>query len=118
MIPTLGQLYDFVIANRTNKCFTNMTNERVLYLLQEGIDNGLLFYATGTDDAIIGMILARENKAKKEIYIIENLAMSLNTLKEFAKKAKATWPDHRLVWDKHGIYKQYDTSKVYKKLAI
>lgn len=78
---------------------------------------GTIFYATDLTGKISGMILADILPDKKEIYVKENLAMSISTLRLFAKKALATWPDYKLRWHKHGIYKSHNTEKVYKKLV-
>jgi len=63
------------------------------------------------------MILANVDDEKKEVYVTENLALTLSNLKLFAIKAKEKWPDYTLRWMKNGIYKNHNTARIYKKLA-
>src|ERR1017187_7625724 len=91
--PTVGQLIDFVMLNRTNKCFTGYSKAQVAGMIILGIDNKVLYYATNHDGNITGMILAKEEE-NKTLWIEENLAMTLSNLKAFCIKAKEQFPGY------------------------
>ena len=119
MQPTFKDLWDFVILNKKDKVFTNCTESDIFNELSEGITNGTLFYHTDSEGNIIGMILARKEPGHVDtLHVLENLAMSMTTLKIFAKEAKKRWPNYKLIWEKHGQFKQHNTEKFYKRLHV
>jgi predicted molibdopterin-dependent oxidoreductase YjgC len=115
-MPTLKNLIDFVMANKTNKTFIGMNYNEIVRLIFTGINDGTLLYALDNDGNIVGMILAEQRVDKKVLFVTENLSMCLSTLKQFAKIAKERCPDYKLEWFKHGIHKQHDTNKIYKRM--
>lgn len=117
-MPQFKDLYEFVLANKTDKTFLNYNDMEIAGLLIKGIQEGTLLYSLSLDNKISGMILASKNDDSKYLFVTENLAMNLKTLKEFAKIAKERWPDYTLRWKKHGIYKQPNTERVYSKLNL
>jgi len=114
--PQFKDLYEFVLANKTDKTFLGYNDMQIASLLITGIKEGTLLYALNSSNKISGMILASKDDESKYLFITENLAMNLKTLKEFAKVAKERWPDYSLRWKKHGINKQHNTERVYSKL--
>jgi hypothetical protein len=116
--PTLKDLIDFVIANKSNKVFRGDSDNTIANKLYAGVHHQSLFFHTDSNGKIVGMILADRDDEKKLLFITENLAMSLATLKIFARKAKERWPDYKLEWHKHDIHKKHNTHKLYKKLSV
>lgn len=115
---TFKELFEFVLANKTNKTFRGMSDEDILWSLQDGIKAGSLFFATNQEGKLVGMILAQPNPETRVLFVLENLAMSIATLRLFAKMAKERFPDYKLEWMKHGVHKQHDTDKFYRKMHV
>jgi hypothetical protein len=117
LTPTFEQLIDFIMANKTNKVFKNMSLLEIAQEVKTALDENLLYYYTDSNK-ILGMILADKDEANKIIFVRRNLAMTFDTLKLFAIKASKQFPGYKLRWFKHGIYKRHNTEKFYKKLGI
>lgn len=118
MNPTFKDLLDFVIENKKDKTFLNMTTMRIIGLLQEGINQGTLLYHTDLTGKIDGMILAEKRLPEKILFVTENLAMNIKNLKQFAAIARDRFPAYHLQWLKHGIHKQHPTERIYAKLGV
>lgn len=116
-MTTVGQLLDFVLENRTNKVFKGFSDAQVAASIAEGLQDGTLFYAE-KEGKLIGMILAIKIHKPKVLFVTENLAMSLDTLKQFAIMAQARFPGWKLEAMRHGKHRKFDTTKLYKKLHV
>ena len=116
--PIFKDLLDFVLAHKSNKVFRGDTDSQIANKLYAGIHHQSLFFHTDSNGTIVGMILADRDDNNKLLFVTENLALSLATLKIFARKAKELWPDYKLEWNKHDIHKKHNTDKIYKKLGI
>jgi hypothetical protein len=113
---TFGDLLDFVLANKTNKCFIDMSVSDIIHLLDRKIQENMVWWTT-TNSKISGMIIATKDNERGILFIDENLAMNMANLQTFAKRAKQTFKGYKLMWRKHGIYKTPDTNKFYAKLS-
>lgn len=116
--PTFGDLVKFVLENKTNKTFIGYPLSKIEMMLLNCMEAGTLLYSLDSDKNITGMILAQDYPEDKILYVEENLAMNLSTLRKFAAEAKVRWPDHKLKWIKHSNEKEHDSSKVYHKLKV
>jgi len=116
--PTLKDLVEFVLENKKDKTFIDMTTMRIINLLQAGVQEGTMLYHQDSTGKIVGMILAEKREEEKILFVTENLSMNLNTLKEFAKIAKQRWPDYTLQWLKRGIHKHHSTQRTYEHLSL
>ena len=114
---TAGQLLDFVLENRTDKVFKGFSKEEVAAAINEGIEDGTLFYATD-GEKITGMILGEKIETPKVIFVTENLAMSLKTLMIFARMANERFPGYRLEAMRHDRHRKFNTEQLYRKLKI
>lgn len=117
MEPTIGDLYNFVLLNKGTKTFIGYSNERVFQMLMEGIQDQSLYYETGLDGKIQGMILAIIDHDRKLVFVSENLAMCLQTLKNFATKCRMTYPGYTIEAYRHGKPRIFNTEKLYNKLT-
>ena len=117
MQPTFKDLFDFVLANKGTRTFMGYSEERIFSMLKEGIDAQTLLYAQDSLGKIIGMILAIKDDKQKILFVTENLAMSLSTLKQFASIAKERFPDYKLEAIRHKGHRKFNTSKLYSKLT-
>ena len=113
---TFKDLLDFILKNKNGKVFLGFSDAQIVYAIKEGIDNGTLLYSVSSSGNLDGMILAKENKVNKILFITENLAISMNNLKQFAKIATERWPGYKLEFFKHSNHKIQDLDKLYKKL--
>ena len=114
---TLGDVLDFVLANKGNKTFLGMSKERIGYLLQKGMHDETLLVSVDNQGNINGMILAEIRPEQKVLFIIENLAMTKANLCMFARIGKIRFPGLKLEWLKNGKHKQHNTDKIYSKLC-
>ncbi len=114
---TVGALLDFILENREDKVFKGFTKEEVAGAVDEGLQDGTLFYAT-EQDKISGMILAQKIHTPQVLFVVENLAMNLQNLGQFARMASERFPGWRLEAMRHGKHRKFDTEKLYRKLKI
>ena len=116
--PTFKDLLDFVLANKSNKTFLDMTTMHIISLLQKGIEEGTLLYHQDSEGKVIGMVLAERRDKEGILFVTENLSMNLATLKIFSRMANKRWPHLNLQWYKHNILKKHSTEKFYDKMSI
>ena len=114
--PTFKDLYEFVLANKTDKSFLGFSDERIVQMLYEGIHDKTLFYSLNTDGTLKGMLLFGLSHKDKFIFILENLSMSIPTLREFARKSAIEFPGYRWEAMRHGKHRKFST-KFYNKLT-
>lgn len=115
---TLGELYEFVIANKGTTTFMGYSNYTIMGLLKQGLDNNTLLFAQDFNGKVCGMILADKDDKRKILFVTENLSMTLSTLKQFAKIAKERWSEYRLEAIRHTGHRKFNTSKLYNKLGV
>jgi hypothetical protein len=111
----IKQLIDFILANRGNKVFKNYNEAQIAFMVKEALDENCLYYAINSDNTIGGMILAKVSIASKTVWIEENLAMTLNNLKQFAKKAVTQFPGYTFEGFKHGKCKNFN--KLFERIT-
>ena len=116
MMPTAGDLFDFVIKNKGSTTFMGMSEERIASMIMEGLKDETLFYAVNQHKQICGMILAIVDVEKRIVFVTENLAIKLSNLRIFAKMAKERWPEYKLEAIRHGSHRKFNTNKLYTKL--
>jgi len=105
---SVGHLYNFIMAHKSNKVFTEYTPEQIVTLIYNGIRDKTLYYSLDTNGSIDGMILAEIHIPSKKLFVMENLAMTLTNLRKFAQKAKEQFPGFRIEGYKHGKYHTYN----------
>jgi len=115
---TFGDLIEFILKNKSDKTFIGQSLQNIIDNVGTALDNETLFYAVDESGNITGMILAEIREEAGVLFVTENLAMSINTLKGVAKKARIMFPQYKLEWLKRGIHKKHDTNKIYSKLTI
>lgn len=113
---TVGQLIDFILENRTDKVFKGYTKEEVAGAVEKGLQDGTLFYDTD-GHKVTGMVLAEKIPNKKVMFVIENLAMSIDRLRKFAQKSQQMYPGWKLEAMRHNKHRIFNTEKLYKKLV-
>ena len=114
---TFGALLEFILKHREDKVFKGFTEGEVAGAVAEGIEDGMLFYASD-GEKITGMILGQKRPASKIMFVVENLAMSLSTLKQFAMMAQERFPGWTLEAMRHDKHRKFNTEKLYRKLKI
>lgn len=87
-------------------------------MLADGVRDNSLYYSVDENNNIIGMILAEVDHDEKEVFVVENLAMNLLTLRQFAEKAKKQFPNYTLAARRHGMLREFNTTKLYNKLKL
>jgi hypothetical protein len=118
MNPTIKNLVDFVLLNRSDKTFKGDTEWDIANKIVLAIKSGVLYYSTNSMGNIDGTVLATIHTDTKILFIDENLAMNKTNLRRFAKKAKEEFPDYRLEWYKNGIHQMPNINKFYAKLSV
>ena len=115
---TVQDIVNFILENKKDKVFINQTLDEIVLQVYKGVEDETIFYSTDEDGKVNGMVLAELRPDEGVLFITENLAMSLKTLKNMATTFGPRFKGYRLEWLKHGIYKQHNTDKVYKKLSL
>lgn len=110
-------LIRFILQNKKDKVFIGMDEPEIAARIKQGIDERSLYYGIDGDGKLTGLILAEIVHDKKLIFVTENLAMSIENLKTFARRAKQEFPGYRLEAMRHGSHRRFDTNKLYNKLT-
>lgn len=121
MTPSYKDLFEFVLKNKGAKTFMGYSDAEIFDMLVDHLaqnDKFCLYYAVNEKCELVGVILFEVNLEDKMIFVTENLAMSLATLRQFAKMAKSRFPGFTLQWLKYGKLKQFNTEKFYRKLKV
>lgn len=105
---TFKHLYEFILANKKDKVFKGYDDMQIVTMLIEGLHDECLYYAADSNNQITGMILAKISVPSKTLWVEENLAMTLDNLKAFAKKAKQQFPEYTFQGFKCGKNRNYD----------
>ena len=116
MQPTFRDLLDFILVNKKDKVFKGHSESVIIAMLKEGLDKQSLYYEQGLDGRIIGCILADIDHDKKLVWVSENLAMNIVTLKRFAAKLREQYPTYKIAGKRHGVDRYFNTEKLYTKL--
>jgi hypothetical protein len=114
---TLGELYEFVIANKGTRTFMGLSDDEIKEMLIKGCQDGTMLFALNFNNKVSGMILAIKDSEKKILFVIENLAMTLSNLRAFAKIAKERYKGYKLEAIRHGSHRKFNTDKLYNKLT-
>lgn len=120
MTPTIKDLYEFVLKNKTDKTFFGYTDTQIFDMIVDHLnsDKYRLYYAVNDNGEITGMITFEVYHDIRSIFVTENLSMCFSTLRQFAKMAKEMYPGFSLSWLKYGKLKQFNTEKFYRKLKV
>ena len=109
-------LMKFIMDNKRDKVFKNMSEYEILMQVDECLDMNSLYYSIDSDNHVTGVILAIPYYQKGVLFVIENLAMNISNLKAFARKAKIQFPDLRLEAIRHNKIHKFNTETLYRKL--
>ena len=113
---TIKDIYDFALANKGTKTFMGIRDERILMMIKEAVDAGTLFYHLDSEGRLAGFIIGVKDDVNKVMFVSENLAMSLATLRLFAAKCRALFPNYSIEAFRHGCHRKFNTQKLYNKL--
>lgn len=114
-IPTFNDLICFIILNKGDTFKEYENEQQIASACLTALNDGLLYYHVSRYGIIDGMIMA-EKRPNNILFVIENLAMNMSNLKDFARRSQLEFKGYKLEWLKHGIYKHHNTVAVYKKL--
>lgn len=114
--PTIKDLIKFVLTNRKNKSFVDLSIGQIGYVIAGCLSTKTLYY-TITNDKISGMILALIDKENKTLFVIENLSMTVTNVKLFFKRCKIDFPDYSIETMRHGRYIKYNLPHLDQKLS-
>lgn len=116
---TLRDLVDFILINRTEKVFTGWTEEQLLVFLEECLQKNLLFYATGLNGELLGIVTLVKREPFK-LYIAHALALpKFEFGRAFFKRLLVLWPGTRYMSaDRHGKTHEYNVASLKRKYKL
>jgi hypothetical protein len=107
-MPTFKELLDFIVSHKGNRTFLYYDIAQIAFMVKEALDENSLYFALDSNNKITGMILAKVSSASKTIWVEENLAMTMNNLKQFVRKAKTQFPGYNIEGFKHSRCKNFN----------
>lgn len=107
-MPTFKELLDFIVAHKGNKTFLYYDIAQIAFMVKEALDENSLYFVLDSNNKINGMILAKVSTASKTVWVEENLAMTMNNLKQFVRKAKTQFPGYDIEGFKHSRCKNFN----------
>jgi hypothetical protein len=107
-MPTFKDLIDFIVANKSNKTFKEYDISQIAFMVQEALGDNCLYYSMDSAGRITGMVLARVSEPSKTVWVEENLAMNMNNLKLFVRRAKFQFPNYTIAGFKNGKCKNFN----------
>jgi hypothetical protein len=114
---TLGELYEFIIANKGTRTFMGLSDDQIKGMLIIGLRDNMMLVALDSNNKISGTLLAAKDVEKKILFITENLAMNMANLRMFAKIAKQRFIGYKMEAIRQGGYRKFNTDKLYNKLT-
>lgn len=114
---TAGKILDFILANRGTKTFKDWTVSEIAAGIATGIEENTLLWLE-KDNQVTGVILAEKFPAERVLFVTENLAMSLDNLKQFAAKAQQMYPGWNLEAMRHNQHRKFKTKRLYQLLSL
>lgn len=115
--PLFSDLITFILLNKGKTFNEYSTEKEIAWAVHFALENKTLYYSLDEWGNINGMIMAEKREPQHVLFIIENLAMSLKNLKQFARRASQDFKGYRLEWLKHGINKKHNTERIWKHLC-
>lgn len=83
MNATLGELVEFVIANRKGKAFIDYSEPEIANLILQSSEEGGLFYLTNNDNKVCGIVLATIDSNLHTFFVNDILTTDKDAFKRF-----------------------------------
>ncbi len=115
---SLGTMFEFVLKNKGTKTFMGFSESDIYETLSYHLDKQQFFFAINQNSQLCGLILFEVNEDDKIVYVTENLAMNMATLRLFASMSKKRFAGYQLQWCKYGKEKRFNTEKFYRKIHV
>lgn len=117
MSKTLGDLVEFVLANRRGNAFKDYTENQIAEELFTGCNTGVVFYCVNaTHDGIIGVVSGLANPKARTLHICNLLTTEKWAMKRFIEIYREKFTGYALTARRYGIEVEYNTEKLYNKL--
>ena len=123
MNKTLGELVQFVLANRKGKAFIGFTEEQIASEILQAAEENTMHYVIDNDKNVCGIVIASKVEEMRMMFIKNILTTKPFALKHFVKRFKERFPDYRLrAFRWHGADKtkcdlvDYNTDKLCNRL--
>jgi len=109
---TLGELVQFVLANRTAKAFFAYDESTIASSILRAAQAGTLLYAKRVDGTPCGVVTAYADDKNKLMHIHDILTTEPWVLKSFVKEFRRRWPDYSLAGLRFGEQVYYNTNRL------
>lgn len=123
MNKTLGELVQFVLANRKGKAFIGFTEEQIASEILQAAEENTMHYVIDNDKNICGIVIASKVEEMKMMFIKNIITTKPFAIKYFVQRFKELFPEYRLRAQRwHGPNKSrcdlvdYNTNKLCDKL--
>lgn len=114
-LVTLGELVNFVLANRRGKAFAGYPEELIASSILDAANERTLYYSKSDDGAVNGIVVATKVEESKLMFIHDILTTESGVLGRFVAKFRKEFPSYRLrAWRWRSTGKQKQTLVDYR----
>lgn len=93
---SIGQLADWIIANRKDAAFKGYTKDKIIQELVECCDNNSMLCITGPE-GILGVICCRKDVNKQVMFVYDILTTKKGIVKRMLDYFVKTYPNYTIV---------------------
>lgn len=113
---TLGELVKYVLENRKDNAFKDYEEHVIASGIKVASDLGTLLYACRDDGSVCGIIVCREDKENKKMYVTDVLTTERWVLPKFVQYFLAKYAGYTLTAKRNGEYVEYNTPRLCRSL--
>jgi len=113
---TIRELIDWIMKHRGNKVFQGYDDISLALVLNQKINEGMLFYFIKPTGELVGIVIADKKPEQQTILVLEALAVEEGVLREMIAVKKRLFPEYQLEAVRHGKPIQYKTKQLTQKI--
>jgi hypothetical protein len=113
---TFGHVIDFILKNKGKVCYKGATRQEIEKDVWQAWHDNCFYYETDEHNNLVGWLQYEVHEDKKEVFVYQNIAMSLDRLCRFLIKFFEMYPNYKLVSRRHGRFVHYNKHKLLTKL--
>lgn len=114
---TFGHIIDFILKNRRNGAYVGVSKQQIEKDVWRAWHDNCFLYETDEYGNISGWLQYEVNNDTKQLFVYQNIAVSLNRLHRFLIEFFKRYPSYQLIAMRHGHEVVYDKNKLLTKLS-
>lgn len=113
---TVGDIVDYVLANRRGKAFVDWSREHITDSVINGMKNNTIFYALNTSNEVVGVVVGIKYASIKVVHVSAILTTQKGVLRKFVSMLNKFYPGWLISACRHDRNVEYSGDKLGRKL--